>query len=60
MNRRLMTIFLVAAVIAGGCTWVVYRLVSARMIDVEAGVDDASDRGGEGHSAGLGVDDRRT
>jgi pilus assembly protein CpaB len=31
MNRRLMTILLVAAVIAGGCTWVVYRLVSARI-----------------------------
>jgi pilus assembly protein CpaB len=28
MNRRLMTIMLVAMVIAGGCAWVVYRLVS--------------------------------
>ncbi|HEY1806461.1 MAG TPA: Flp pilus assembly protein CpaB [Terracidiphilus sp.] len=31
MNRRLMTIFLVAAVIAGGCCWLVYRLVSKGM-----------------------------
>ena len=31
MNRRLMTIFLVAAVIAGACCWVVYRLVSKGM-----------------------------
>ena len=31
MNRRLMTIFLVAAVIAGFCCWGVYRLVSGRM-----------------------------
>jgi pilus assembly protein CpaB len=28
MNRRLMTIMLVAMVIAGGCAWVVYKLVS--------------------------------
>ena len=31
MNRRLMTILLVAALIAGACTWVVYRLVSVRI-----------------------------
>ena len=31
MNRRLMTIFLVAAVIAGACCWLVYRLVSKGM-----------------------------
>jgi pilus assembly protein CpaB len=31
MNRRLMTIFVVAAVIAGICCWGVYRLVSGRM-----------------------------
>jgi pilus assembly protein CpaB len=32
MNRRLMTILLVAALIAGACTWVVYRLVSVRIL----------------------------
>jgi pilus assembly protein CpaB len=31
MNRRLMTIMLVAMVIAGGCAWVVYKLVSKGM-----------------------------
>lgn len=32
MNRRLVTILLVAALIAGACTWVVYRLVSVRIL----------------------------
>jgi pilus assembly protein CpaB len=31
MNRRLMTILLVAIVIASGCAWMVYRIVSARL-----------------------------
>jgi pilus assembly protein CpaB len=31
MNRRLLTILLIAFVIAGTCTWVVYRLVGARV-----------------------------
>ncbi len=31
MNRRLMTILLVAIVIASGCAWMVYRIVSVRM-----------------------------
>jgi len=31
MNRRLMTILLVAMVIAGGCAWLVYRIVSKGM-----------------------------
>jgi pilus assembly protein CpaB len=31
MNRRLLTILLIAFVIAGGCAWVVYRLVGVRL-----------------------------
>ena len=31
MNRRLVTILLFAIVIAGGCAWLVYRLVNVRM-----------------------------
>jgi len=31
MNRRLITILLVAIVIASGCAWMVYRIVSVRM-----------------------------
>jgi pilus assembly protein CpaB len=31
MNRRLITILLVAIVIASGCAWMVYRIVSARV-----------------------------
>jgi pilus assembly protein CpaB len=31
MNRRLLTILLIAFVIAGGCAWVVYRLVGGRI-----------------------------
>src|ERR1700677_2194234 len=31
MNRRLMTIFLVAIVIASACCWLVYRIVSVKM-----------------------------
>ncbi len=31
MNRRLITILLVAIVIASGCAWIVYRIVSVRM-----------------------------
>lgn len=31
MNRRLLTILLVAFVIAGACTWMVYRIVGNRM-----------------------------
>jgi pilus assembly protein CpaB len=31
MNRRLLTILVIAFVIAGGCAWVVYRLVGVRL-----------------------------
>lgn len=31
MNRRLLTILLIAFVIAGGCSWLVYRLVGVRV-----------------------------
>ena len=31
MNRRLITIFLVAIVIASACCWLVYRIVSVKM-----------------------------
>src|SRR5579863_9068035 len=32
MNRRLLTVLLIAFVIAGGCTWMIYRVVGSRIV----------------------------
>jgi pilus assembly protein CpaB len=58
MNRRLLTILLVAFVIAGICAWLVYRLVACDG-GCKADGDYASGGSGKGHSPGSGVHDRR-